>query len=67
MYNLSERITLLMILRGVYMNKINKGISFLNPVRVEEKYLKKCAEYAIEHGIKHFGLFSKRTAGFLTI
>ena len=38
------------------MNKINKGISFLNPVRVEEKYLKKCAEYAIEHGIKHFEL-----------
>lgn len=33
-----------------------KGISFLNPVRVEEKYLKKCAEYAIEHGIKHFEL-----------
>jgi len=33
-----------------------KGISFLNPVNVEEKYLKKCAEYAIAHGIKHFEL-----------
>lgn len=33
-----------------------KGISFLNPVNVEEKYLKQCAEYAIAHGIKHFEL-----------
>ncbi|MBE6577227.1 MAG: hypothetical protein E7653_03720 [Ruminococcaceae bacterium] len=38
------------------MNKQTKGISFLNPVRVEGEYLKKCAEYAIEHGIKHFEL-----------
>lgn len=38
------------------MNKAFKGISFLNPVNVEEQYLKKCAEYAIEHGIKHFEL-----------
>ena len=33
-----------------------KGISFLNPVNVEEKYLKYCAEYAIKHGVKHFEL-----------
>lgn len=33
-----------------------KGISFLNPVKVEGEYLKKCAEYAIAHGIKHFEL-----------
>lgn len=33
-----------------------KGISFLNPVRVEGEYLKKCAEYAIEHDQKHFEL-----------
>ncbi|MBR7116479.1 MAG: hypothetical protein IKC87_02085 [Clostridia bacterium] len=33
-----------------------KGISFLNPVDVEEHYLKKCAEYAIEHKITHFEL-----------
>lgn len=33
-----------------------KGISFLNPVIVEGEYLKKCAEYAIAHDIKHFEL-----------
>jgi len=33
-----------------------KGISFLNPVCVEENYMKKCAEYAIVHGVKHFEL-----------
>lgn len=33
-----------------------KGISFLNPVSVEENYLKKCAKYAIEHDQKHFEL-----------
>ena len=33
-----------------------KGISFLNPVRVEGEYLKKCAEYAIDHDQKHFEL-----------
>lgn len=33
-----------------------KGISFLNPVDVEEGYMKKCAEYAISHGVKHFEL-----------
>lgn len=38
------------------MNKPTKGISFLNPVKVEGEYLKKCAKYAIEHGIKHFEL-----------
>ncbi len=38
------------------MSKIIKGISFLNPVDVEEGYMKKCAEYAIEHGVKHFEL-----------
>lgn len=36
------------------MSKATKGISFLNPVIIEEKYLKKCAEYAIENGINHF-------------
>lgn len=38
------------------MEKITKGISYLNPVRVEEKYMKRCAEYAISHGVKHFEL-----------
>lgn len=38
------------------MDKVIKGISFLNPVSVEEGYLRKCADYAIEHGIKHFEL-----------
>ena len=38
------------------MNKPYKGISFLNPIRVEEKYLKRCAQYAIDHGVKHFEL-----------
>ena len=38
------------------MNNITKGISFLNPVNVEGEYLKKCARYAIEHGVKHFEL-----------
>jgi len=38
------------------MSTKTKGISFLNPVDVEEGYLKKCAEYAISHGIKHFEL-----------
>lgn len=38
------------------MDKITKGISFLNPVRVEDGYLKKCAAYAIEHGVRHFEL-----------
>lgn len=36
------------------MNKATKGISFLNPVKIEGEYLKKCAQYAIDHGIKHF-------------
>ena len=36
--------------------KMIKGISFLNPVDVEGEYLKKCAQYAIEHGTKHFEL-----------
>ncbi len=31
-----------------------KGMSFLNPVNIEEGYLKHCAKYAIEHGIRHF-------------
>ena len=38
------------------MSKITKGISFLNPVNVEEKYMKRCAQYAIDHGVKHFEL-----------
>lgn len=38
------------------MDKATKGISFLNPVRVEAGYLNKCAAYAIEHGIEHFEL-----------
>lgn len=38
------------------MGKLIKGISFLNPVSVADGYLKKCAMYAIEHGIKHFEL-----------
>ena len=38
------------------MDKKIKGISYLNPVRVEEKYMKRCAEYAISHGVKHFEL-----------
>lgn len=38
------------------MSKQIKGISFLNPVRVEGNYLMKCAKYAVEHGIKHFEL-----------
>ena len=38
------------------MDSIIKGISFLNPVRVEEGYMKHCAKYAIEHGIRHFEL-----------
>jgi len=38
------------------MTKPNKGISFLNPVNVEEGYMKRCAEYAISHGVKHFEL-----------
>ena len=36
------------------MAKSTKGISFLNPVDIEGDYLKKCAEYAISHGVKHF-------------
>ena len=36
------------------MAEITKGISFLNPVDVDGDYLKKCAEYAISHGVKHF-------------
>ncbi len=36
------------------MAKRIKGISFLNPVNVEEGYLKYCADYAIAHGIGHF-------------
>lgn len=36
------------------MSEIIKGISFLNPVDIDGDYLKKCAEYAISHGIKHF-------------
>lgn len=39
--------------KGVLMIK---GISYLNPIRVEEKYMKRCAEYAISHGVKHFEL-----------
>ncbi len=38
------------------MNRPIKGISYLNPMSVEEKYMKKCAEYAISHGVKHFEL-----------
>jgi len=38
------------------MDKVIKGISFLNPVRVEEGYMKYCAKYAIAHGIRHFEL-----------
>lgn len=38
------------------MSKATKGISFLNPVDVEEGYLNHCADYAIDHGIKHFEL-----------
>jgi len=38
------------------LSNIVKGISFLNPVSVKEEYLKKCAAYAIEHGVKHFEL-----------
>lgn len=38
------------------MSEKIKGISFLNPVDVEEGYIKKCAEYAISHGVKHFEL-----------
>ncbi len=33
-----------------------KGISYLNPVSVEGNYMKRCAEYAISHGVKHFEL-----------
>lgn len=36
------------------MAEITKGISFLNPVDIDGNYLKKCAEYAISHGVKHF-------------
>ena len=36
------------------MAELTKGISFLNPVDIKGDYLKKCAEYAISHGIKHF-------------
>ncbi len=36
------------------MTEITKGISFLNPVDIDGDYLKKCAEYAISHGVKHF-------------
>lgn len=36
------------------MAEITKGISFLNPVDIDGDYLKKCAEYAISHGVKHF-------------
>lgn len=36
------------------MAEITKGISFLNPVDIEGDYLKKCAEYAISHGVNHF-------------
>ena len=38
------------------MNNSKKGISFLNPVRVEETYMKRCAEYAIAHNVTHFEL-----------
>ncbi len=38
------------------MRKATKGISFLNPVDVEEGYLNYCADYDIRHGIKHFEL-----------
>ena len=43
-------------MQGVIMSNITKGISFLNPVNVEEKYMKRCAQYAIDHGVKHFEL-----------
>ncbi len=33
-----------------------RGISFLNPVNIEEEYLKKCVEYAIGNDINHFEL-----------
>ena len=36
------------------MSKRIKGISFLNPVDIEESYLERCADYAIEHGVTHF-------------
>ena len=36
------------------MAEITKGISLLNPVDIDGDYLKKCAEYAISHGVKHF-------------
>ena len=35
-----------------------KGISFLNPVDIEEGYLKKCAEYAIAHNVTHFEIIN---------
>ena len=38
------------------MIKPRKGISYLNPVNVEEKYMKRCAQYAIDHNVKHFEL-----------
>lgn len=38
------------------MSNVIKGISYLNPISVEEGYMKKCAEYAISHGVKHFEL-----------
>ena len=36
------------------MAEITKGISFLNPVDIDGNYLKRCAEYAISHGVNHF-------------
>jgi len=36
------------------MTELIKGISFLNPVNIDEDYLKKCADYAISHNAKHF-------------